>query len=166
MTQLRSPQFGAILFRASELIGTQGAEVFDRLGINLDARKVSIVLALHAHGPLSSSELSDKIGHSRQVIESRLKPSVADGFFVSYPDPDDQRRRVYDFSAQARPVVQRIISVMLDFEQVYDRLWSELGVNLEAALLAMERALDSRDLTDRLSDEFPIYLEQIEEAAS
>jgi len=158
----RSPQFGAILFRASELIGRQGAEVFDRLGIELDARKISIVLALEAYGPLSSSELSERIGHSRQVIEARLKPSVADGFFVSYTDPEDSRRRVYDFSDRARPIVERILSVMVDFEQVYDALWTELGVNLEAALVAMEAALQARDLTDRLSDAFPEYLDQID----
>ena len=162
MTRPRSPQFGAILFRASETIGSQGADVFDRLGIELDARKISIVLALEAHGPLSSSELSEKIGHSRQVIESRLKPSVEDGFFVSYPDPDDSRRRVYDFSGRAKPIVERILSVMVDFEEVYDRLWAELGVNLEAALIAMEAALRSRDLTDRLTDTFPEYHDHVD----
>ena len=163
MTRPRSPQFGAILFRASEVIGAQGAEVFDRLRIDLDARKVSIVLALHAHGPLSSSELSRHIGHSRQAIESRLKPSVEDGFFDSSPDPGDSRKRIYDFSDEARPVAERIVAVMLDFEQVYAALWGELGVDLEAALLAMERALSKRSLTDLLCEQFPAYLEEIEE---
>ena len=162
MQRPRSPQFGAILFRASELIGRQGVEVFDRLGIELDARKISIVRAIEAYGPLSSAELSQRIGHSRQVIEARLKPSVADGFFVSYSDPDDSRRRVYDFSDQAKPVVQRVLSVMIDFETVYENLWSELGVHLEGALLAMESALQARDLTDRLADAFPEYLDQID----
>jgi DNA-binding MarR family transcriptional regulator len=163
MSQPRSPQFGAILFRASVLIGDQGAAVFERLGIGLHADKISIVLALHTHGPQSSTQLSQRIGHSRQLIETRLKPSVADGFFVSMPDPTDSRRRIYDFSDAARPEVARIIAVMLDFETVYAELWAETGIDLEAGLLAMERALDRRDLTARLADRFPQHAETLEE---
>jgi len=160
----RSPQFGAILFRASELIARQGAEAFERLGIGVSANNISIVLALHAHGPLSSSELSRRIGHSRQVIESRLKPSVEDGFFVTALDADDARKRVYDFSDEARPIVDRIIAVMLDFEDVYAQLWDETGGDLETALLAMERALARRSLTDRLCEMFPAYTDDIGES--
>lgn len=162
MTRPRTPQFGAILFRASELIGAQGCNVFRRLGIGLDARKISIVLAIDKFGPLSSSELATRIGISRQLIEARLKSSVDDGFFVSAPHPDDSRKRIYDFAAEARPEADRILRVMLHFETVYDRLWTEMGVDLEAALLSMERALKKKDLTDRLCDAMPEYLEQIE----
>ena len=83
---IRSPQFGAILLRASELIATQGQEVFEALNISLPANRISLVLAIHTQGPLSSTELASHIGLSRQLIESRLKQSVADGFFVSVPD--------------------------------------------------------------------------------
>ncbi len=77
----REPQFGAILFRASQLVGDQGVEAFDVLGIALDARWLSIVLALNARGPMTSTQLAEHIGHSRQVIESRVKPGVARGHF-------------------------------------------------------------------------------------
>ncbi len=161
MTQPRTPQFGAILFRASELIGRQGARVFDEIGIPVSASKISIILTLHTHGPLTSTELSNRIGHSRQVIESRLKSSVADGFFVSQLDPEDSRKRVYDFSDDARPIVEQVIAVMLEFEQVYEVLWQELGVDLEKSLKAMERALSKNSLTERLCDEFPQYSNRI-----
>lgn len=165
MANPRSPQFGAILFRASELIGEQGAAVFDRLGIGLHASKISIVLAISAHGPQSSSQLAERIGHSRQLIESKLKPSVADGFFISAPDPEDSRRRIYDFSEAARPEVERILAVMTEFESVYDALWAEIGVDLEASLLAMEEALLKRHLTFRLVDQFPHHLIALKETA-
>ncbi len=41
---IRSPQFGAILLRASELIATQGQEVFEALNISLPANRISLVL--------------------------------------------------------------------------------------------------------------------------
>lgn len=159
----RTPQFGAILFRANELIGRQGAEAFDKLGVDLHASKISIVLTLDKFGPLTSSEISERIGHSRQLIESRLKSSVKDGFFVSYEDPKDARRRVYDFSDEARPIVKRIMSIMADFEAVYAELWNEIGVDLEEGLRKMETALSTSPLINRLCNQFPGYHNEVVE---
>jgi DNA-binding MarR family transcriptional regulator len=163
MTRPRSPQFGAILFRSGELIAEQGAHVFDRLGVGLHASRISIVLAIHKYGALSSSQLARHIGISRQLIEARLKASVADGFFVSAPDPNDSRKRIYDFAESSREEVARIVAIMIDFEAVYDSLWEEIDVDLETALLAMEKALKMRDLTQRLIGEFPEYQNQLVE---
>jgi DNA-binding MarR family transcriptional regulator len=159
----RTPQFGAILFRANELIGRQGAEAFDKLGVDLHASKISIVLTLEKFGPLTSSEIAERIGHSRQLIESRLKSSVKDGFFVSYEDPQDARRRVYDFSDEARPIVKRIMSIMVDFETVYAELLREIGLDLEEGLRRMEKALSKSPLIDRLSSHFPAYQSEVVE---
>ena len=166
MSNPRSPQFGAILFRASELIGLQGDAAFKRLGVGVPGYWISIVLALHRRGPLSSSDLSEHIGISRQVIESRLKPGVKSGFFDSRIDPHDSRRRIYEISAAARPVAERTVAIMTDFESVYARLWEEMGIDLEAALLAMEAALKRQGLTERLCAEHPRYLDELESLTS
>ena len=150
---LREPQFGAILFRASQLVGDQGVQAFEALGIDLDARWLSIVLALNARGAMTSTQLASHIGHSRQVIESRVKPGVAKGIFTARPDPHDARRTVYDIGEAARPTVARAVAVMHEFETVYDALWREIGVDLEAGLLAMEAALAGRTLIERLEDQ-------------
>jgi DNA-binding MarR family transcriptional regulator len=153
--RLRTPQFGAILRRTSDLIGDQGSDVFDRLGIPFDGRKTSILLTLHGHGPLSSTEIAAHIGHSRQLVEARLKQLVAEEFLINYGDPEDVRRRLYDFAEQSRPTVQRVVAVMAEFEAVYVALWQEVGVDIEKALLAMEAAIRRRSLTDRLLEQSP-----------
>ena len=157
LSVLRSPQFGAILFRTSELINSQGSDVFQRLGISLPASRISIVLTLHAKGALSSTELSEHIGLSRQLIESRLKPSIKDGFFISLIDSNDSRRRIYDIAESARIEADRIVAIMTDFEEVYSKLWQEIGVDLEQALKLMESALAMQPLTERLLKQFPKY---------
>jgi len=141
---IRSPQFGAILLRASELIATQGQEVFEALNISLPANRISLVLAIHTQGPLSSTELASHIGLSRQLIESRLKQSVADGFFVSVPD-----------ERKAKADAAQIVTIMQEFEDVYDALWEEIEVNLEASLKSMEQALKKQSLLTRLNEQFP-----------
>jgi len=161
LSVLRSPQFGAILFRASELISSQGSEVFQRLGISLPASRISIVLAIHAKGALSSTELSEHIGLSRQLIESRLKPSIKEGFFISLIDSNDSRRRIYDIAESAKDEADSIVAIMIDFEQVYSKLWQEIGIELEDALKLMEVALDMQSLTERLFKEFPKYHQEV-----
>jgi len=86
---------------------------------------------------------------------------VKSGFFDTRIDPADSRKRIYDLSAAARPVAERTVAIMLDFETVYASLWQELGVDLEAGLLAMERALKRQDLGERLCAEFPKYNHEI-----
>jgi len=164
MTFPRTPQFGAILFRCGELIGRQGQAVHDDLGISVDARKISIILSLSKFGPMSSSELADVIGISRQLIEQRVKSSVADGFLISHQSPKDSRKRVYDFSEPGRLQADQIINMMVDFEKVYADLWKEIGVELEANLLAFESALEEKSLTQRLCKKFPKY-ETLEEVS-
>lgn len=152
---VRSPQFGAILMRSAELIAMQGQQVFDDLDIRFPANHISILLALYTQGPLSSTELAKHIGLSRQLIESRLKGSVQDGFFVSQPDVRDSRKRVYLIAPEAMPEAEKVVAIMRDFEQVYATLWQEIGVDLEHALQAMERGLAKRSLVHRLYDQSP-----------
>lgn len=89
------------------------------------------------------------------MIEARLKALIADNILVEYRDPEDARKRLYDFAKSSRPTVDRAVSTMADFEAVYDMLWDELGVDLEKAILSMEKALKNRSLTERLMDQFP-----------
>ena len=161
MTELRSPQFGAILYRATELISAQGAEVFDRLGISLHANKISIVLAINAKGAMSSTEIARHIGISRQLIESRLKGSVDDGFFSQRPDPNDSRKKIYDIADAFKAEADRIVSIMKDFEEVYAELWEEIGVDLEEGVKMMEKALSRTSLEHRLCRAFPEYSGQM-----
>lgn len=154
---IRSPQFGAILMRSAELIAIQGQEVFDELGISLPANRISILLALYTQGPLSSTELSKHIGLSRQLVESRLKGSVQDGFFESLPDERDSRKRVYVIASNAMAEAEKIVAIMQDFEKIYATLWHEIGVDLEQALQAMEKGLAKRSLVHRLYDQSPHF---------
>lgn len=146
------PQFGAILFRAAELIGQQGSQALDALGVDFDARHTSVLLVLYTQGPKTSSELAEIIGHSRQLIEARLKSARGRRVFASRPDPHDTRRRLYEIAADAQPVAETVHAIMREFEPVYDALWAEVGVDLEQALLKMEARLADKPLIERLQD--------------
>ena len=48
-----------------------------------------------------------------------------------------------------------IVTIMQEFEDVYDALWEEIEVNLEASLKSMEQALKKQSLLTRLNEQFP-----------
>ncbi len=152
MNKPRTPQFGAILFRASQLIGQQGQDAFDLQGIDFDARKISIVLSIHKSGPMTSSQISSELGHSRQLVESRLKQLVNEQVLVGSQAKFDSRKKVYDFAPGSSQLIQSIVNSMLNFEQVYHQLWKELNCDLEALLMQFEKALNKKPLSIRYEE--------------
>ena len=152
ITNVRSPQFGAILFRCAELIGDQGSAAVREVGIDFNGRHTSIVLALNRLGPSSSGEIADHIGLSRQLIESRLKAMLATKQLRSFACETDGRKKLYDFNENWRETAARICHHMGDFEAVYTDLWNEIGVDIEQAVLVLERILKTKSLSARLQE--------------
>lgn len=152
MVNPRSPQFGAILFRCAELIGDQGSEAVREAGIDFNGRHTSIVLALNRLGPSSPCEIADHTGLSRQLIESRLKAMLVTKQLRCFDSETDGRKKLYDFSEKWRKSAAEICHHMGDFEAVYADLWNEIDVDLEQAVLALERILKTKSLSARLQD--------------
>ena len=71
------------------------------------------------------------------------------------PDERDSRKRVYDIAPAAKAEAAQIVEIMQEFENVYDALWEEIEVNLEASLKTMEQALKKQSLLTRLTEQFP-----------
>lgn len=157
--------FGALLFRCAEQVANQGRDAYSALGVALDARMNSVVLTLMAHGELSSSELAELIGHSRQMIEAKLKTLVRQAYLVSRPDPQDTRRRLYRLSDDKADEFADVADIMRAYDDVYQALWTEIGVDLEAALEAFDDALRFKSLTTRLCERHPRFRDRSRRAA-
>ena len=157
MVKLSKNIFGLHIRRASDLIGEQGREAFWRSGIDLDAKLISLVVALYEKGEQSSSELAAFTGLSRQLVESRLKALEAGGYVNSAISKEDARKRAFSLSPRKRDEIEGAVTVMRDFQEVYDALWHEIGVDLSDAILKLERALHAKPLLARLCQQFPGY---------
>jgi len=161
MAKLTPNIFGMRIRRVTDLIAEQGREAFWRTGVGLDAKLTSIVIALHEEGRLSSSELAGITGFTRQLVEVRLKKLEKDGYVQSRTSRDDARKRVFSIAPAKRAEIARAASTMADFEQVYEALWREIGMDLGDGTLRLERALRTKPLLARLCDEFPRYKDRI-----
>lgn len=156
MTLITENIFGMRIRRAADLIKEQGREAFWRTGIDLDAKLTSVVISLYEKGGQTSSDLA-ATGLSRQLVEKRLKQLEKDGYVVSRRSNEDARKRTYSISPNRRKKISRVVEAMIDFEKVYEELWNEIGVDLGAAVLKLERALHAKPLLARLCNEFPQY---------
>lgn len=164
MTKITENIFGMQLRRLSDLVGEQGREAFWRTGLALDAKLNSITTALFEYGALSSTEIAKITGLSRQLVESRLKKLEQADYVVSHISPEDPRKRLFEVSTSREAEIECAVATIVDFEKVYDALWDEIGVDLSDAVDKLERALRSRDLTDRLCDCFPKYKKKLKDA--
>lgn len=146
--------------RVTDLVLEQSRQVFRKTGIELDAKMTSIITLIHLAGePLTSTTLAAKTGLSRQLVESRLRRLVADGYLKVAPDPADLRKRLYRISAEKAPDVDRVLASIADFEDVYEIIWVELGTDLQQGLRDLEAMLETKSLLVRLAELKPRYLQ-------
>lgn len=153
--------FGLQMRRTTDLIGEQGREAFYLTGIELDAKLVSIVIALHENPGQSSTELAAYTGLSRQLVEFRLKALEKSDYVVSAVDLGDARKRQFSIANERRTEVESAVETMRHFEKVYDNLWREIGIDMSEAMLKLESALRAKPLLSRLCSAFPQYQQRL-----
>lgn len=163
MSTLLARMFGLKAKRLAETIGQQGRDAYDALGIKVNAKMNSMVLALMELDAATSTELAKRTGLSRQLVESRIRQLEGAGHVTSDVDPNDARRRLYRLSAAHAPTFKAVHDVMTDFEDVYEELWEEIGVDVSDAISRMEQALARSTLTERLCHVHPKYAKQKEQ---
>ncbi|WP_375201241.1 winged helix-turn-helix transcriptional regulator [Hyphococcus sp.] len=161
MAALSENLFGLQLRRVSDLVGEQGRDAFWRTGIALDAKLISIVIALHEESGQSSSDLAAFTGLSRQLVESRLKTLEAENYVTSAISREDARKRVFSLSWRKRAEIADAAAMMRDFEKVYQALWREIDADMSEAVLKLERALHAKPLLARLCQQFPEYQQNL-----
>lgn len=157
--------FGLKAKRLADLIGQQGCDVFDHIGLKVDAKLNSMIMSLTEMGPSTSSEIAKRIGLSRQLVEVRIRRLERDGRVTSEVDPQDARRRLYQLSEAHQKTFDAVNTVMADFEDVYEDLWEEIGVDLSDGISRLERALAKTSLTERLAARHPKYKSKLKERA-
>jgi DNA-binding MarR family transcriptional regulator len=147
--------------RVTDLVLEQSREVFRQSGIELDAKMTSIITLIHQAGePLTSTTLAAKSGLSRQLVESRLRKLMSEGYLEEAPDPSDLRKRLYSISAQKGVDVARVLAVTAAIEDAYEALWAELGLDLQQALRDLESRLGAKPLLARLAELEPGHLQK------
>lgn len=121
----------AFLGRASEelsdLIDQQTAALFAERGIVVPVRSCSVLLTIARHGPVTITELSDRLGRSRQLILQKLPKLVRLGLISQAQDEHDARRKLIAVSAAGHAQIALLTRCMADIECGYAKLIADVG---------------------------------------
>ncbi len=147
--------FGLQAKRFADLIGEQGRNAYALLGIDVDAKWNSLIMALSEQDGATSTELAARTGLSRQLVESRIGKMEAANLIVSEVDAADARRRLYRINPGQKKLIAEVHRAMANFEKVYNALWKEIGIDMAEAVHKAEQALLKRPLDQRYADMFP-----------
>jgi|GEM_PF-450181 len=147
--------FGLHAKRLADLIGEQGRDAYDLIGVAVDAKWNSLIMALAEGDGATSTELAARTGLSRQLVEHRIRKMTDAKLITSEVDKEDARRRLYRINPRQKKLVQDVHDAMAKFEKVYSALWKEIGIDGGEAILRIESALLAKPLDQRYAGMFP-----------
>lgn len=149
----QGPAYLAHIFRrlADELV-RGGAEWYPEAGVSAPPRTTSTLLALDEHGPLGVTELSSLLRQSHPLVIDWRRQLTELGFVETRRDPEDGRRSVLMLTVEGRREVRRLRRALVVMEKASQRLMTESGPDLFAALWRMDEALQRRSFADQLRD--------------
>ncbi|MEO9467484.1 hypothetical protein [Parasphingorhabdus sp.] len=141
---------GARALRLTELIGRQGDEFFQDVGLTAPSRTTSTILFIDHNGPSSLVEIARGLGEQHQLTAQRTTLLEDLSIIKRKPDPNDQRRKIFHLTKRGAAEVVLIEARCREAINVFDDLNNELGFNLGVALDAAQKALSQRSMMERL----------------
>jgi DNA-binding MarR family transcriptional regulator/GNAT superfamily N-acetyltransferase len=140
------------LRRLSELLMKEASDLYKELAVGFQARWFALFHTLHRRGPLSVTELADALGLSHPAIGKIAEQLIRKELIRQYADPNDERRRLLELTADGRRLHKRLSPVWREIRRSAVDLLDEAGVDLLADLERVEAALSERSVMDRVRD--------------
>ena len=141
--------FGLLANRLINHVVETGASVAVEQQIGAPVRAMSTLLLLR-EGPLTVTELATRLGVSHPGAIKITRDLISRGLLRRSVDPSDVRRRPLALTDEGEVAVRRTQEFVMNAQTVYRELFEEIGVDVHAALTAMEDALSRRSFGARL----------------
>ncbi|WP_242109473.1 bifunctional helix-turn-helix transcriptional regulator/GNAT family N-acetyltransferase [Luteimonas aquatica] len=120
--------------------------IYRELGIGLQARWFPLVHLLHAQGPLSVTEIAERIGQTHSAVSQLAAKLTAGGWLEAMGDARDRRRRTLALTAQAEAAVKAAQPAWQAIRAEMEQRLAAQGGGLMHALAALEENLAERPL--------------------
>ena len=142
----------ARLHKLRETITRQSDLLFQEQGVEIPSSCTSVVLFLAPERRASIAQIADALGYSHQLINQRLAQLEAQAFVERRSDQRDRRRRLIALTAAGRRQAQLLEALLPRVAMAFQRLFDEIGVDLEQGLSSCMDALHARPLTRRVAE--------------
>ncbi len=137
-------------------VGQFYAMLYDQMEVCLELRDVrlpgyatSIVQTLFHGGPLSISELAQRLELSHQLASQRVKWLVGAGLATMEAGANDRRLRIVTLTDAGSAEADKLQDFLVLLEASYSDLFDEIGLDAHRAILDARAALAARPLATR-----------------
>lgn len=136
----------------SGLIEHQVLPVFDEIGIIVPVRSCSLMIMLEELSIASAADLARRLEQSHQLILQKIPALERQKLLERKSDPADKRRKVFRLTPKGKKQVALLKQNACLFEQAYEALNQELGVDVFDVLGRAIAALQAKDLATRIDE--------------
>lgn len=128
---------------------------FEQCGVRAPPRSASTLRLLAAEAPLAVTEVATRIGLSHPFIIRTLADLEKMGLVEITADLNDRRRRLASLTSDGKREAKLLERAAGPLAAAYTSLFQDAGVDLAAALTALEAAHRDRSLAERLAAAAP-----------
>lgn len=143
----------AFALRAKQLVDRLYDQMADALieeELNIISKTMGIVQLLYSEGAKSQSDIAERLKYSHQLTGQRLTWLFDHGFAIAQRDPSDARRRLVQLTSTGVAEGEKLQTFLPRLAEAYDALFQEVGVDLDAAIQRVDRALEGNPLKARM----------------
>lgn len=142
--------FASRLKRISERLMKDVSRIYDELDVEFQARWFPVMYLLAQKSPMSVTEIARELGMTHPAINQISKGMAKAGLLKSTKGEQDERKRMLSVSAEGGNVLAALVPVWKDIEAATQELLDKTGSDLLTILDNIERALDERDMYQRV----------------
>lgn len=150
--QLGALAFASRLKRLSERLQRDVSQIYREQKLEFHARWFPVAYLLAQSSPMSVTTIADALGLTHPAVNQIAAQMARCGLLTSRKDKDDERRRLLSLTSKGRRVVGDLQPLWDAVEKCTRRLIREAGYNLLSSIAAIEKALDSQEMYDRISN--------------
>lgn len=151
------PDYGGLLLgsrlrRATEDLFAGVDAVYRAHGVELSSRAFPVLFLLRDIGPVGITELAAHLGQSHPAVSQLSRTLLEHGVVTARADPADERRRLLALTARGTAMMEKLAPIWRALVGAVADLGSDAGIDLVAAVGALEAALARRAFADRITD--------------
>lgn len=147
-----------------KVLGTRLRRLFERLNVNVtelyrnelqfEQRWFALGMLLRDKGALDSTAASHLLGQSHVAIAQVVSGMEKAGLLERREDPVDRRRRTLALTASGVSRLDQVDQISRKIERAAEKLLEEAAPDFMSVLDALDDALQRKDFSARIDDEF------------
>lgn len=151
--ELETLAFGTRLKLLTERLNNDAAKVYKQLNVKFEPRWFTFFYLLYKRAPISITEISVQLGFSQPAATQLADILIKEGLIKNVKD-SDTRKRLLTLSEKGKKMIPVLQPVWDAFDGATKELFLETGFDAMIVIGKLEKALDEKTLSERITEKF------------